>query len=227
MSRLALAVRWLGPLSVLLTVLFFDLVGASVMMLVCLAVTITWRARLPAALEITTDLTLLLAAWSSVFLLYEKLEHWDLVVHFAATAVLAELAFRALERWSRLSPPGPVSHVVVVSSLGAALALVWEYLEFAGFYLVDPQVNVGYLDTMGDLAAGHAGSLVAGILGTWARQRAGAGGNPRATEPPAGTERPDSTARPAGTARPGSTARSGTVQRPGSTDEQDTTEKKD
>ena len=89
MSRLALAVRWLGPLSVLLTALFFDAVGASVMMLVCLAITITWRARLPAALEITTDLTLLVAAWSSVFLLYERYDHWDLVVHFAATAVLA------------------------------------------------------------------------------------------------------------------------------------------
>ncbi|MFI7743910.1 hypothetical protein [Kocuria rhizosphaericola] len=172
MSRLALAVRWVGPLSVLLTALFFDVVGASVMMLVCLAITITWRARLPAALEIVTDLTLLLAAWSSVFLLYEKYAYWDAVIHFAATAVLAELAFRSLERWSRLSPRGPVSHVVVVTSLGAALALVWEYLEFTGYYLVDPQVNVGYLDTMGDLAAGHAGALVAGIVGTWARQGA-------------------------------------------------------
>lgn len=179
MSRLALAVRWLGPLSVLLTALFFDAVGASVMMLVCLAITITWRARLPAALEIATDLTLLVAAWSSVFLLYERYDHWDLVVHFAATAVLAELTFRALERWSRLSSPGPVSHVVLVSSLGAALALVWEYLEFAGYYLVDPQVNVGYLDTMGDMAAGHAGAVVAGILGTWARQRADASGGTR------------------------------------------------
>lgn len=207
MSRLALAVRWLGPLSVLLTALLFDAVGASVMMLVCLAITITWRARLSAALEITTDLTLLLAAWSSVFLLYERLEHWDLVIHFAATAVLAELAFRALERWSRLASPGPVPHVVLVSSLGAALALVWEYLEFAGYYLVDPQVNVGYLDTMGDLAAGHAGAVVAGILGTWARQRAAAPGgtrahrdraghrdlvrNPRATENPDTTETKD------------------------------------
>ncbi|MFE7629394.1 hypothetical protein [Kocuria sp. NPDC057446] len=179
MRRLALAVRWLGPLSVVLTALFFDAVGASVMMLVCLAITITWRARLPAALEITTDVTVLVAAWSSVFLLYEKYAHWDLVVHFAATAVLAELAFRALERWSRLTPPGPVSHVVVVSSLGAALALVWEYLELVGYYLVDPQVNVGYRDTMGDLAAGHAGAVVAGILGAWARQRAAASGGAR------------------------------------------------
>ena len=189
MSRLALAVRWLGPLSVLLTALFFDAVGASVMMLVCLAITITWRARLPAALEITTDLTLLVAAWSSVFLLYERYDHWDLVVHFAATAVLAELTFRALERWSRLSSPGPVSHVVLVSSLGAALALVWEYLEFAGYYLVDPQVNVGYLDTMGDMAAGHAGAVVAGILGTWARHRADASGGTR----PDGAGPPDRT----------------------------------
>ncbi|MFF0990427.1 hypothetical protein [Kocuria nitroreducens] len=213
MSRLALAVRWLGPPSVLLTALFFDAVGASVMMLVCLAITITWRARLPAALEITTDLTLLLAAWSSVFLLYERYEHWDLVIHFAATAVLAELAIRALERWARLSSPGPVSHVIVVSSLGAALALVWEYLEFAGYYLVDPQVNVGYLDTMGDLAAGHAGAVVAGILGTWARQWADASGGTRAHGDTAG--RPDRAGHRNATGNPSATGRP------------DTTEKKD
>ena len=205
MSRLALAVRWLGPLSVLLTALFFDAVGASVMMLVCLAITITWRARLPAALEITTDLTLLLAAWSSVFLLYERLEHWDLVIHFAATAVLAELAFRALGRWSGLASPGPVSHVVLVSSLGTALALVWEYLEFAGYYLVDPQVNVGYLDTMGDLAAGHAGAVVAGILGTWTRQRAAAPGGTRAPGDAAGHR--DAVGKPRATENPDTTER--------------------
>jgi hypothetical protein len=104
MSRLALAARWLGPVSVVLTALFFDAVGASVMMLVCLAITITWRARLPTALEITTDLTALFAAWSSVFLLHEKYAHWDLVVHFAATAMPAVLPLRALERWFRLTP---------------------------------------------------------------------------------------------------------------------------
>lgn len=166
-----LAVRWAGPLSALLTAVFFDAAGAAVMMLVCLGITITWRARLPAALELATDLLLLVAAWSSVLLLYERLAHWDLVVHFSATAVLAELAFRSLERWGRLSTPGPVTHVLVLTALGTTLALVWEYVEFAGYALVDPRVQVGYTDTMGDLAAGNAGSLVAGILGAWARHR--------------------------------------------------------
>lgn len=210
MSRLALAVRWLGPVSVVLTALFFDAVGASVMMLVCLGITITWRARLPASLEIVTDLTLLVAAWSSVLLLYEQYAHWDLVVHFAATAVLAELAFRALERWSRLAPPGPVSHVVVVSSLGAALALVWEYLEFVGYYLVDPQVNVGYRDTMGDLAAGHAGAVVAGILGAWARRRTAASGAARADED--GGSRPDAVGSQRTTGAPGTTGAPDTTE---------------
>lgn len=217
MSRLALAVRWVGPLSVLLTALFFDAVGASVMMLVCLAITITWRARLPAALEIATDVTLLVAAWSSVLLLYEEYAYWDLVVHFAATAVLAELTLRALRRWTRLAPSGPVSHVVVVSSLGAALALLWEYLEFVGYWLVDPQVNVGYLDTMGDLAAGHAGALLAGILGARARHRAGPGGATRAAAE--GTTE-TTTAQDRGR-DPDTTTRSDARRRP------DTTEKKD
>ncbi|WP_270255257.1 MULTISPECIES: hypothetical protein [Kocuria] len=172
-GSIALVVRWLAPLSALLTVLFADTAGAAVMMLVCLATTIMWRARLPAALEVTTNLVLLVAAWSSVFLLYERLAHWDLVVHCAATAVLAELAFRALERWGRLRAPSAVAHVTVVTGLGAVLALLWEFVEFAGYALVDPRVEVGYLDTMGDLAAGCVGSLVIGALGYWARQREG------------------------------------------------------
>lgn len=173
MTGLVRAVRWAGPASVLLTAGLFDAVGAAVMLLVCLGVTVAWRARLPAPLELGTDLVLLLAAWSSVLLLYERLAYWDLVVHFVATAVLAELAFRALERWGRLSAPGAVSHVLVVSALGAGLALLWEYAEFVGNASVDPRVEVGYPDTMGDLAAGSAGALVAGVLGARARRTAG------------------------------------------------------
>lgn len=178
MSTLVLAVRWAAPLSVLLTAAFFDAAGAAVMMLVCLGVTVAWRTRPPAALELATDLVLLLAAWSSALLLYERVAHWDLVVHLAATAVLAELAFRALERWGRLSAPGPVAHVLVACSLGTALAVLWEYAEFVGNATVDPRVEVGYEDTLGDLTAGSAGALVAGILGARARRRpaeAGAG----------------------------------------------------
>ena len=171
MSAAVLAARWAAPLSVLLTAALFDAAGVAVMMLVCLGVTVAWRARPPAALELPTDLILLLAAWSSVLLLYERLAHWDLVVHFAATAVLAELAFRALERWGRLCAPGPGVHVLLVCSLGTALAVLWEYAEFVGNATVDPRVEVGYEDTLGDLAAGSAGALVAGVLGAWARQR--------------------------------------------------------
>jgi len=163
------AVRWSAPLSVLVTAAFFDATGAAVMLLVCLGVTVTWRARLPRALELGTGLMLLLAAWSSVLLLYERLAYWDLVVHFAATAVLAELAYRALERWGRLAAPAPTAHVLVTTALGTALAVLWEYAEFVGNVAVDPRVQVGYGDTMGDLAAGNAGALAAGILGAWAR----------------------------------------------------------
>lgn len=181
MRGVVLVVRWLAPLSALLTALFFDTAGAAVMMLVCLATTIMWRARLPAALELTTNLVLLVAAWSSVFLLYERFAQWDLVVHFAATGVLAELAFRALERWGRLRAPGYLAHVAVVTGLGTMLALLWEGVEFAGYALVDPNVQVGYLDTMGDLAAGGLGSLVIAIIGIRARHGAGASARVSAT----------------------------------------------
>lgn len=176
MRRAAVAVRWAGPPSVLLTALFFDAAGTAVMLLVCLGITVAWRARLPAALELATDLVLLVAAWSSVFLLYERLARWDLVVHGAATAVLAELARRALERWGGLAAPGVLTHVLLVTALGTSLAVLWEYAEFVGDAVVDPRVAVGYVDTMGDLAAGSAGALLAGALGVRSRSGTGASG---------------------------------------------------
>ena len=44
------------------------------------------------------------------------------------------------------------------------LAVLWEVGEWAGNAWLDRSIQVGYADTMGDLAAGLAGSAVAAVV---------------------------------------------------------------
>lgn len=158
------AVRLAAPASVVLAAVFADAVGVAIMALVCLGTVLAWRAPLGRGAEVGTNAVLLLAAWSSVWQLYERWGVWDLVVHLLATAVLAHLAGVLLARRPSVRL-GRWPYVVVVTALGTSLAVVWEYLELLGNALVDPTVNVGYTDTVSDIAAGNVGALLAGILG--------------------------------------------------------------
>lgn len=160
-------VRLLAPASVVLAAVYVDAVGVAIMALVCLGTVLAWQAPLRPSLEVATNGVLLLAAWSAVADLYERWGVWDLVVHFFATAVLAHLAGVLLVRRPSVRL-GRAPYVVVVTALGTGLAVVWEYLELLGNALVDPTVNVGYTDTVSDIAAGNLGSLVAGLLGAGA-----------------------------------------------------------
>lgn len=55
--------------------------------------------------------------------------------------------------------------VLVVTLLGATTALLWEIYEWLAENYLFSRIPVGYDDTIGDLANGTLGSLVAG--GRW------------------------------------------------------------
>jgi hypothetical protein len=57
----------------------------------------------------------------------------------------------------------PIGAAVAVVALGLSLGVLWELGEWYGDAHVDPRIQVGYDDTLGDLVAGGAGSLVAGV----------------------------------------------------------------
>ncbi|MEK8228690.1 hypothetical protein NKG05_25870 [Oerskovia sp. M15] len=102
-------------------------------------------------------------------------------MHLVATAVLTVLAYALLVFVGR-SRPRPREgegrmHLRSVPPLAPApgrrdhgdgarvlLALLWETGEWAGATFVDESINVGYVDTLGDLAAGGIGSLLAGLV---------------------------------------------------------------
>ena len=159
---LAAAVLWYGPVDVAL----FLLVLGGTLISRCLDISRVFDG--------IYGLTLLAAAWSSVLNLYARVSWWDLPVHFAATGVIAAMAYLLLARLGTVPPPVPppvpghglalrIAVPVLVLALGLAVSVLWELGEWWGNAFVDESINVGYQDTMGDLAAGGLGALLAGL----------------------------------------------------------------
>lgn len=175
-------VRLLGVVSLLAVLLWHGPVEAALFALVLLGLLVS--RCLPAAPLFSSlyGLTLLLAAWSSVMDLYARISWWDLAVHFAATGTIAVMAwyllaaYGAVTAWHPGGRPVPRFAVpAVVTALGLALSVLWEFGEWWGHNYVDATINVGYQDTIGDLAAGGFGSLLSGfLLGRMIRRNPGA-----------------------------------------------------
>lgn len=163
-----LAIRWTGLMLAVVFALRGQWVEAAVSMLVALVQVLAWRTRLPRPWEVYASLTSLFAAVSSFFLLYEQIPWWDVPVHVLTTGAIGVLAGWVLRR-ERLR-----GWLIVVS--GLVLSLVWEGLELWGHVVVDPTVYVAPWDTVGDVACGVLGSVVAAWVWTrWiGRSAAGA-----------------------------------------------------
>lgn len=162
-NALVWTVRCLPPASVAVCLALSDVVSALVMLLVCLGTTIGWRVRSSPRVEIALNVVMLVAAWSSVWGLYERWASWDLLVHFALTAMLAVLAERSLSRWILRSGLGRTPRATVTVLLGTALSVVWEIMEHLGHSYVSTDIEVGTRDTIGDVVAGVAGAAVAAL----------------------------------------------------------------
>ncbi|WKN49594.1 hypothetical protein [Nocardioides sp. Arc9.136] len=124
----------------------------------------------PAALDMTYSLTILVAAWAAVLDWYLAVPWLDVVVHAAATGLIAALVQFVLVRLGIASAVDAhlrfprTAVTVMTAATGTTLALVWEFGEWYGHTFLDSRIQVGYDDTLGDLAAGMVGALVAGVL---------------------------------------------------------------
>ncbi|MCC3275995.1 MULTISPECIES: hypothetical protein [unclassified Arthrobacter] len=175
-------VRALGILSVAGALLLLGPVETALFLLVLLGLLVARSLDVIPGFDTAYGLVLLLAAWSSVADLYARISWWDLAIHCAATGVLAAMSYfllvqfnavPAVRRPHRPSRSLPLVVPVLVLSLGLALSVLWEMGEWWGNAFVDGSINVGYGDTMGDLAAGGLGGLVSGVCLGMAVRRAG------------------------------------------------------
>jgi hypothetical protein len=53
---------------------------------------------------------------------------------------------------------------LVALGFGATAAVVWELGEYVAFVRHSPELQTAYTDTLGDLALGSLGALVAGLI---------------------------------------------------------------
>ncbi len=202
----------LGGVVSFLVALTMGGVAAALFALVLLGLTLLRLSGIPSALDPVTGLLLVVAAWSSVLELYQRYAWLDIVVHLVATGAVAAAVQAALTRAGIFAgptaelPKARLGVIVSTLSLGLALGVLWEMGEWFGHTLVDERIQVGYDDTIGDLAAGGLGALSAGWL-----LAAGPGGLSASAEARRGRSRgagptppdPADPADPAGHAGPG------------------------
>ncbi len=173
------AVRVAGLLGVAVAALAFDGVAVALGLLVLGGLMVPRALGTPGPLDAAYGIGLLVAAWSGVLDVYEDVAWWDVVVHFAVTGLVAAVAYGGTVRLGvALDPVDARSRAqragvpVLVAALGLGLSVVWEIGEWLGHTYVDPSIHVSEVDTLGDLAAGGAGSLLAGVLlVTWRLSR--------------------------------------------------------
>lgn len=171
---LADAVRLLGALSVLGAAVWFQPTDAGVVAFTLPALVAPRFLGMRAAPDIALQLVVLVAAWSNVFDLYRTIGVWDILVHFACTGVLTLAGYLFLARSGAVAAPRSrgatvLGTLVVAVILGLALSALWEMVEWAGWRFISGEIHVSYQDTIGDMAAGGTGALVAGIVLAGAR----------------------------------------------------------
>ena len=67
----------------------------------------------------------------------------------------------------------PWTTLTLVVGFGAVTAILWEIAEYLAFIRNSPELATAYLDTLGDLTLGLAGSSLAGLAAALAPRRDG------------------------------------------------------
>lgn len=166
------ALRLLGVLSVVAGGVNWGFVEVAVFALTLLGMLVPRFLGVRPGFDIAVGGTLLVAAWSGVFELYTSVAWLDVVIHFAANGLLAALIFVVAARAGAVADVGPGTPSLLRSALlttvfGLAAGVLWEMGEWAGHTFIDAAIFVGYDDTIGDLAVGGLGSLLAGVCIRW------------------------------------------------------------
>jgi hypothetical protein len=131
-----------------------------------LALPVVWwlfaRTRIPFPVvpDILIGLPFLIDVVGNALNLYDSIDAWDdlnhLVnwcLHTAAIGLL--LRYGSWGFWTR---------VALALCWAVTTAVLWEFAEFATFVQNSPEATTAYADTLGDLALGMTGGLVASLV---------------------------------------------------------------
>ena len=134
-----------------------------------LVVPIVWaihgrRVAYPYAADILLTLPFLIDTTGNALDLYDTIWWWDDANHLVNWALLSG-AIGTLVRRSNFRSWETLAFVV---GFGAVTAILWEVTEYFAFIRHSPELATAYTDTLGDLALGLTGSVVAGLAAGWA-----------------------------------------------------------
>jgi hypothetical protein len=117
--------------------------------------------RFPYALDILWTLPFLIDVTGNTADLYDTISWWDDANHFVNWGILVAAFGQLLIRL----PIGRLEAAALAIGFGAVTALLWEFGEYLTFIRFnEEEFRTAYTDTLGDLALGLGGSVVAAIL---------------------------------------------------------------
>ena len=92
--------------------------------------------------------------------LYDTIWWWDDANHFFNWALLSGSVAVLLRRTSL----DRLTRVALTVGYGGVIAILWELAEYLAFIRFSSELQTAYTDTLGDMALGLAGSIVAAII---------------------------------------------------------------
>jgi hypothetical protein len=115
----------------------------------------------PYALDVLLVLPFLVDTAGNAANLYDTIDWWDDANHFVNWAILVAAFGQLLLRL----PVGRLALVGLAIGFGAVTAVLWEFAEYATFIRNnESELRTAYTDTLGDLALGLSGSVLAALL---------------------------------------------------------------
>ena len=166
---LADGLRVFGLLGVVYAAIWLSPTDAGILAITLPALVAPRFIGVRAAFDIVFCVVVLAAAWSNIADLYRTVAAWDIIMHFVCTACLAPMLYLLLAQLDVVPAPGargvrPRIAIVMSAMIGLALSALWEMIEWFGFVFFTDDIYVEYEDTIGDMAIGGLGALVAGVV---------------------------------------------------------------
>lgn len=163
------AIRLLGVLSAVAALALSGLTDAAIVAFCLPGLMLPRFLGMRPGADAWICVVLLVAAWSNVLDLYRTLPWWDIPVHFVLAGALAVVTYLFLARRGIVRSPEDrdfttTAAIVLTTALGLALGALWEMVEWFGYAYLTDDIYVTYGDTIGDMAAGGVGALLAGWL---------------------------------------------------------------
>jgi hypothetical protein len=114
----------------------------------------------PVLPDILIGLPFLIDVVGNALNLYDSIDAWDDLNHLVNWA----LHTAAIGLLLRYGTWGFWTRVALALGWAVTTAVIWEFAEFATFVQDSPEAATAYADTLGDLALGMAGGLIAALV---------------------------------------------------------------